>query len=322
MSPQRFITFVDKLQQRHRWLSFPFAVVKKYGDDSGGYEAALITYYSFWSLFPLLLVLVTILQFLFHNDPQLKAQVLQSVSNYFPQLGNQLQQNVHASRQTGVGLAVGLLLTAYGARGAADAVRFTLNNIWQVPKNARSGFPKSMLQSFGIMATIALGLVATVAVSTFSSSLAHAFLTKAFANLAGFIVTVCVLITVFRVGTSRTIPIRDMLPGATIAAAVIQMLLTFGSILVANELRHLDSLYGTFALVLGLLFWLYLLAQVVVYAAEIDSVRYFRLWPRAIDGNSPTKADQRAYELYARAERYGHAEKISVHFRQSTKNDV
>ena len=53
---RRLVAAVDDLQQRHRWLAFPFAVVKKFGDDQAGRHAALLAYYGFFSLFPLLLV--------------------------------------------------------------------------------------------------------------------------------------------------------------------------------------------------------------------------------------------------------------------------
>ena len=60
--PDRLRT-LDRLQQRSPRLSFPAAVIKKFGDDEAGQLAALIAYYGFVSLFPLLLVLVTVLGF-------------------------------------------------------------------------------------------------------------------------------------------------------------------------------------------------------------------------------------------------------------------
>ncbi len=300
----RLIYRLDLWQRHHRLASFVYAVAKKFGDDNGGYQAALITYYGFLSLFPLLLVLVTLLQILFHNHASVRYDVLASVTNFFPLLGNQIQSNVHGLGKTGVGLAVGLLLTFYGARGAADALRYMLDNVWQVPKTRRPGFPQSMLQSLGIMLSAGVGFVATVAVSSFSSALGHAMWVKLIANVLGFIVLGGTFLLIVRVATFRQVPVRAIVRGAFIAAGIIQMLLTFGAVLVAHQLKHLDSVYGTFAIVLGLLFWIYLISQVFVYAAELDSVRYFRLWPRAIMGNNPTDADHRAYELYANVQRF------------------
>jgi YihY family inner membrane protein len=300
----KVIAVIDAFQQRHPLVAFPFAVIKKFGDDMGGYQAALLTYYGFLSLFPLLLVLVTVMQLWFKNDTALRARVVDSVNGFFPLLGEQLQHSVHSMGKAGVGLAIGILITAYGARGAADALQYMLNNVWQVPRNRRPGFPKNLLQSLTIMASAIVGFAATVAVSSFSAVLGRATWVKLVVNLAGFVVASCVFLFVAHRVTSRRVPLRDMLPGAVFAAAIIQLLLTFGSILIAHQLKGLSSLYGTFAVVLGLLFWIYLIAQVIVYAAEINSVRYLQLWPRGLQGDKPTEADTKAYELYANVPRF------------------
>lgn len=309
------IDAVDRFQQKHPFFALPFAITKKYGDDNGGYQAALITYYGFLSLFPLLLVLVTVLQMVFHNNAEVHARISESLGHFFPLLGDQLQENVHSPSRSGLGLAIGLLLTFYGTRGVADVLRHTLNNIWQVPRMRRVGFPKGLLQSFLIILVAGLGFAATILVSSFSATLGHATWVKILANVGGFVVLFGIFLFVFRTATARKVPYKDMLVGTSIAAAITQLLLTFGGILVSHQLRNLDSLYGTFAIVLGLLFWIYLLAQVVVYAVEIDSVRHLKLWPRAIQNDKPTKADLHAYELYAHVGRFIPKEEIDVRFK-------
>jgi len=165
------------------------------------------------------------------------------------------------------------------------------------------------------MLSVAVGFAASAAVSSFSAALGHAQWVKIAANLAGFLVIFGVIVFIGRIATSRKVPIKDMIVGSTFAAAIIQLLLTFGSIVVAHQLKNFDNLYGTFAVVLGMLFWIYLLAQVVVYAVEIDSVRHLKLWPRAIQNDKPTDADLQAYELYAHVGRYIPKEEIDVRFK-------
>lgn len=314
MSIGRFIEKIDAWQQPHTWLAFPYAVIKKYGEDNGGYQAALLTYYGFLSLFPLLVVLVTVLQLWFHNDPGLRAEIGASVGHFFPLLGSQLQHEIHGMRSAGIGLAIGIVITIYGARGAADAFRFALDNMWQVPKNKRAGFPKNILQSLAIMAAGVGGFGATVIVSSFTATFGHAVWVKVLANISGFLILTFVLGYAFRIATSGRIRYRYMLLGAAVAALIMQLLLSFGGILLSHQLQHLDSVYGTFALVLGLLFWMYLLAQVVMYAAEIDTVRHFGLWPRTLSGKLSTPADRHAYKLYAQSEKYIEKEHIGVRF--------
>jgi YihY family inner membrane protein len=306
---------VDTFQQRHAVVGFPFAVIKKFGDDNGGYHAALLTYYGFLSLFPLLLVMVTVLQMWFRNDAALRERIVSGVNDYLPIVGAQLQQNIHSARGAGAGLIIGILIAIYGARGGADVLRFALNNIWQVPKNRRAGFPKALLQSLTIMASVAVGFAVIVGVSSFTSLLGHAVWVKIIANVLGFLALACTLLFVFYRATTRRVPLKDMLPGAIIAALLIQILVTFGGLLVAHQLKGQSSVYGVFAVVIGLFFWLYLIAQVLIYAVEIDSVRHLQLWPRAIQPDKPTDADHRAYTLYANVESYTPQEKIDVRFR-------
>jgi membrane protein len=312
MDINRPLKKIDALQQKHAWTSFPIAVFKKYSDDSGGYQAALLTYYGFLSLFPLLLILVTLLHLWFRNDPAFQQEVSSSVGHFFPLLGTQLQENINGMRQAGIGLIIGLLITIYGARGAADAFRFTVDNMWQIPKHKRAGFPKSILNSLAIMGAATAGFGATVAVSAFTSDLAHATWVKVLVNIAGWGITTLVLGYAYRIATLGRIRYRYMFLGAAIAALCIQLLLSFGGILLSHELRNLNSLYGTFAIVLGLLFWIYLLAQIILLAAEIDSVRHFKLWPRSITGKLKTPADEAATELYAQSDKYITKEHLSV----------
>src|SRR6184192_2444493 len=78
---------LDDHQRTHRWLGFPLAVGKKFGDDQGGYLAALVAYYGFFSLFPLLLVFVTVLGFVLGGNQALTQKVVHSVLAQFRSSG-------------------------------------------------------------------------------------------------------------------------------------------------------------------------------------------------------------------------------------------
>jgi len=313
MGINRILHTIDRWQQKHGFISFPYAVIKKYGDDNGGYQAALLTYYGFLSLFPLLLVVTTLIQLLFHGNAAIKHEVATAVGHFFPLLGTQVESSIHGMKSVGIGLAIGLLFTFYGARGAADALRFGLDNIWQVPKKDRAGFPKNQLHSFIIMLYAGAGFLATLAVSSFTASLGHATWVKIVLNIAGFGVSFGVLLGIFSIAIVRKVSVKFMMVGAAVGAAAIQLLLTFGGLILTHQLKNLGDLYGTFAIVLGLLFWIYLLAQILLYAAEIDTVRYFKLWPRSFSGGDrQTKADKRAYTLYAKTETYIEPEDVRV----------
>ncbi|HEV7454928.1 MAG TPA: YihY/virulence factor BrkB family protein [Candidatus Saccharimonadales bacterium] len=317
MNPAGIIRKIDRWQQKHPVVALPYALFKKYGEDSGGFHAALLTYYGFLSLFPLLLVLVTILQLWFRNDTAFQQQISTSVGHFFPLLGDQLQHNIHGIRGAGIGLVIGILFTLYGARGAADAFRFAVDNMWQIPKNKRAGFPKNIMHSLAIMAAGTAGFGATVAISAFSADLGRAQWTKILANVLGFAIVTLVLGYTIRIATGGRLRLRYMLLGAGIAATLIQLLLSFGGILVAHQLHNLSAVYGTFAVVLGMLFWIYLLSQIVLLGVEVDTVRHFKLYPRSITGGTlQTEADRYAYRLYAKTEKYVPNETIKAKFKR------
>src|ERR1017187_1493220 len=100
---------LDRAQQRRPALSFPAAVIKKFSDDQAGQLAALIAYYGFVSLFPLLLVLVTVLGFVLEGDPKTQASVLHSTLGQFPIIGTQLESNIHSLKGSAGALAIGVL---------------------------------------------------------------------------------------------------------------------------------------------------------------------------------------------------------------------
>ena len=141
-----FLHKIDKLQQRIKPAAFSVAVIKKYSDDEGGRLAALITYYSFLSLFPLLLVATTATQLFVRGHEHLRQRVIDGISHYFPVISSDLQNSIHSYHKTGLALALGVLLTLYGARGGAAAIRYAFNQIWQVPEKTRPGFPGQFQQ--------------------------------------------------------------------------------------------------------------------------------------------------------------------------------
>src|SRR5580704_314910 len=114
---------VDHFQQRRPRLSFPAAVIKKFGDDGAGQLAALIAYYGFASLFPLLLLLVTVLGFVLEGDPKDQASVLHSALGQFPIIGNQLESNVHSLKGSVGALAIGVIGLLLGGLGIVGATQ-------------------------------------------------------------------------------------------------------------------------------------------------------------------------------------------------------
>lgn len=300
----RLLGALDRFQQRHVALAFPIAVWRKFGDDQAGNLAALIAYYAFVSVFPLLLVLVSVLGFVLSGNERLQQDVLNSALTEFPVIGPQLRDNIHSIGSSGGELSVGLIFTFLGARGVASAVQNAMNQLWAVPRRARPGFPFSWLRSFALIGVIGLGVLVTTVLSGIGSWGGHLF--GPWSRIGIVALSLAMNIGLFwlglRVATAAQITWRELRLGAVISAIVWQALQYLGGYFVAHELRHASSLYGVFGLVLGLLAWLFLQAQLTLYAAQIDVVRTRRLWPRSLFPPPLTDRDRAAYRAYAQAE--------------------
>ncbi len=310
---ERFIDKVDSFQRRHKALGFPLAVIRKYGDDQAGQQAALLAYYGFLAIFPLLLVLTTILKLLVRQDDSLRTRIIDGATAYFPLVGNDLQQSVHGIGSTGIALVIGLAFALFGARGVADALRNGINHIWQIPYVRRSGFPHNILKSFLSMGIGGVGLVLAPLINGYAVSVAgHGVFIRIVTLLLSAGILFGVFLLLVRIALPDKVKSRQLLPAAALASVGMMVLQLSGGYLLTHQLKHQSSLYGTFAIVLGLLYWLYLQALVFYYAIETASVRALRLWPRALNQQQLTKADRRAYKLYAQRNRFHKKEKVEV----------
>ena len=300
---KRAVHAADTLQQRHAWLAVPVAVWKKFGDDQAGNQATLIAYYSFVAIFPLMLVLVTVLDIVLSHHPALQHTLLNSALKQYPLIGQQLG---HIGRlpQSGLALVAGLLGTFIGARSVATAMQSALNTCWEIPFARRPGFPWSWLRSFGLVVVIGLGLIVTTVLSTLAGGGAHPGVGREIAALlVSLVLNVGVFWLAFRLGTAKEIGWAQLRLGAVIAGVIWQILQYVGGYFISHQLAHASPVYGTFAVVIGLLAWLYLQAELTLYAVEINVVRAFRLWPRAIAPPPYTEQDRQAFQLYTQVEK-------------------
>jgi YihY family inner membrane protein len=290
---------VDGFQQRHRVLAATFGVVKKFGDDRAGGLAALIAYYGFLAVFPLLLLLTTLLGFLAGNNSAITRSIQRSALADFPIIGTQLGQAIHPLRGSGVGLVVGLLGLFWGSLGVAQAAQLAMAQVWNVPGVVRPNFVGRLARGLGLFGTVGVGVVATTVLASLPTFGSAAGVVKVLAGVASVALNVGLFVAAFRLTTPAEVPTRQLVPGAVVGGVAWSVLQALGGYLVGHQLRHASQVYGYFASVLGLVSWLYLGAQLTLYAAELNVVRARRLWPRSIVQPPLTDADRRTFDAIA-----------------------
>jgi membrane protein len=299
---KRLLHNVDRLQQDHAPIAVAVATWKKFTDDQAGNLAGLIAYFAFASLFPLLLVGFTILNLVVGSDSTLHNQLVSSALSQYPVIGPQLKQHVHTPSETGFALVIGSVLTLFGARGVAVAMQNAMNSVWEIPQYRRPRFQWTLLRSLGLMAVIGPGIIATTTLSGYAGGVGHlgGGPARVAATAVSLLLNMGLFWLGFRLATSNEVGWRDLLLSAILAAVAWQVLQVAGGYLVSHELRT-TSAYGVFGVVLGLLFWFYIQAQITLYVAELNVVRVRRLWPRSLNPPPLTDADLRCYQLYADA---------------------
>ncbi|MFT3714820.1 MAG: YihY/virulence factor BrkB family protein [Gordonia sp. (in: high G+C Gram-positive bacteria)] len=314
-----FVSRFDDFQRRHPKAGYPLAVVYKFFDDQGGYLAALITYYGFLSLFPLLLLFTTVLGIVLQHHQGLKDEIIHKTLEYIPVVGEQLQepQGIHGNT---VAIVIGLIGAVYGGLGVSVAVQNAMNAVWAVPRNSRPNPIVVRVRGFGMLITVGVTLVLLVGISIVTSAMNLGGDTGRFLTVLGSgILLLIVFIAAFQFGTAREVSVADVFPGALVATVGWQVLQHFGGYYVQHVVARTDHVNSVFAAVLGLIAFICLAAVLIVFALEINAVRVDKLYPRALlteftDDVDLQRGDVRTYTRLAQAQRNKGFETIDVSF--------
>lgn len=289
---ERGLRTIDRLQQRHALLGVPFATVRKFGDDQAGTQAVLLAYYGFFALFPLLLLLTTILGWLLPGHPGLQNRVLNSALANFPIIGTQLRGDVHALHGNLLAVIVGIAGLLYGAQGVGQAAQSAMNTVWNVPFRDRPNFFSRRLRGYAWLAVLGLATLISTVVAGFGAQVFPGALGWLWSQSVPFAINLGVFTVIFRVLVAAPLRWRDVRIGVLLAAVFWQCLQIGGGLYVSRTLNHASDIYGFFAIVIGLLSWLYLAAELTLFAAEVNVVIRDRLWPRSLLQPPLTLADR------------------------------
>ena len=315
MNPiERGLRRIDKWQQRHKVPAFIVGVVKKYGDDNGGMLASSLAHSAFVSVFPLLLILVTILGLIASANPTVRTEVLNAVASQFPLIGSKLTGNIHAlHRASIIGLIVGLVGVLWGGMGFAQSGLFTMEQVWNLPGPARPGYFPRLGRAAEFLGVLGVGVIATTLLTAVGIYGHHPVLIVVGGEALAVVVNIGLYLAGFRVLTPKGVPSRSLVAGAVAGGAGWTGLQAAGTYVV-HHFQNTNSVYGYFGTVLGLVAWLYLAVELSVYAAEINVVLARHLWPRSIVQPPLTEADRSSMALQALQNQRREEQDVTVSF--------
>jgi membrane protein len=317
---------MDRTQRKFPPFGFPLAVLYKFFDDQGNYLAAMMTFYAFIAIFPLMLLASSILGFVLQGRPNLEETALDSALAQFPIIGDQLGHPDGVQGSVGA-IVAGVLGALYGALGLGQSLQNAQAVAWGVPRNSR---PHPVLSRLTSLLLLLVAGTAILGISVFS---AVATTTQLFGEISDeswfpwlvrllTVVILALLLTVLlRMAAAKASrhTISRAFPGAVTIAVLWQLLQYIGTVYVTRVIAATEGMDEIFAVVLGLMGLLYIGAIMGVFGIEVNVVLAERLWPRALltlftDRVDLTDADRRAYAMYAQMQRHKGFETVAVRF--------
>jgi membrane protein len=299
---------IDASQKRHKPSSVAVATFKKFSEDKTTTLAATIAFWGFFSIFPLLLVLVTVLGWVLPASD--KANVLKHVASMFPLL------DPKSTGLTGAvwALIVGLATALWSGLGAVRTVQNAFNSVWEIPYHARPGFLEQIKRSVFVLVTIGLGIVISTLITGFVTSNSTGVNLGVAGRIAGLVISIALdvglFVAAFRLLTDREITTRDVLPGAVFSGIVFFILQELSAFIIARHLKSAQPTYGHFATVITILWWFYLQSVITLLGAQLNVVLKEGLYPRSLIKAPQTEADHRVLQAYAAERTYQPEEKV------------
>lgn len=310
----------DRYQRSRTWLAVPIGVGKRFGESGAGALAASIAYYGFFSLFPLLMVLASIGSFVMEGRPDLQERLLRSALSQFPVVGTEIRQEVRSIEGSWLAVVIGLGLAVWAGLGGIKATQSAMDTIWDVPRKLRPNVVASVGRASLLLAVLGVFVVGGTVVAGVATASGPVGATAGL--IASGVLNVALFALAYRILPVAALSWRDVAPGAAFAGVAWTLLLALGGFIVGERVASSTDVYGTFALVIGLLGWIYLGAQITLLGAELNVVLAERLWPRSLQGSDLTDADRRALRRSARQEERLPEEAVSVDFEEDRHGTV
>jgi membrane protein len=309
----RITRWADDQQRRHAFLGFPYAVIKKYGDDAGVRHAALITYYGFLSIFPAMLLVVAVTSRILQANQALRDDLIDEIVP--EQFHDVVDEGLASMPDKGWPYVVGVIGLLYAGTGVVSSAYVTVNHLVGIRYRDRRGFVARYAYNAIVLLVVLAGAVAGAGTGLLVAALPGAGLVERSASILGtFAVLFAVLVVAAKLLVVRRVSVRAVWPAAALGALLTTAVISVGSSLVARSTTGAGAVYGSFAAVVGIFAVLYFVSQALVFSAETAVVLRRRLWPRALDQARPTAADIEALSMLALEQERVPGQRVDVRF--------
>jgi membrane protein len=253
-----------------------------------GRNAALIAHFGFLSIFPLLLVFTTVLGFVLHSQSGLRTRIIGSAMNQLPIIGEQLAKDPLKLQGNAVVLVLGLLASLWAGMKAFVAVHGALDDVAEIPLDERSNLLITRLRALLGMAYVGAAQIAAVIVASIVGVTGVPIISKVLLLIGTAAINSTMLTLTYRWLRTGKPEWRTLLPGAIVGGVIFAVLQLVGVAVVGRHVAHASPVYGVFASVIGLLYWLSLHALVALAGAELNAALVTDAPPHPPDCDPPS----------------------------------
>jgi membrane protein len=238
-----------------------------------GRNASLVAFFSFLSIFPLMLVGVTILGFFLSDNPDLQQKIVDSAASEIPVLGKTLADNPEAINGSITVLIIGLLGALWSSTKAFVGLQGALDDAWEVHVDDRDNVPKLRGKALLGLAIIGVSQVGSLVLAEIVSKDKMTAIAEAALIAATVVTNIVVIAAMYRFLTSYPATWRDVWVGAIFAGVAFTLLQHFGTAIVKRLAEGDNEAFTTINTILGLITWLSLIGITVIMCAELNAAR-------------------------------------------------
>ena len=263
-------TMMD-LRRKHPAIEVGIDTLDGWRRHISGRNASVLAFFGFLSIFPLLLAATTILGFVLEGNEDLQQRIIDSALADIPVLGQQLQDDPASLSGNFWALVIGVTGALWSSTKAFVGMQSAFDDTWEVSVDHRDPMPKQRGKALLGLLLIGSAQVASLAITTLVNSAGLPDVGRLALVAASLAINIAMIATMYRFLTAATPTWRDVWPGAIVAGAAYTLLQHFGTMIVRSITDNANATYGNFALVLGLVTWLSLLAIATIMSCEFNA---------------------------------------------------
>lgn len=257
------------LARRWAWVETAIRVQERFSEVHGGYLAAAITFASFTSLFPLILVATAVVGFLSFRDADVAGTIISRLG--IPPSGDAGTAILEAVRTAEdnrrIAGPIGVIGLLWTGLGLVAAIQYAFDNVWQLTG-------RGIKDKLGGLIWLAGGALLFITSFALTAVLNYVPMLAPLTILVGLVVGVGLWLWTLKSLTNVAAPWRAHLPGAILGAIGFEILKAIGSVYVPRAVGSSSALYGSIGVIFAMLAWLFFFGRLAVYAAVLNVVRW------------------------------------------------